>query len=550
MIHLRHLAALAVFTLALVGCNDSTGSTTTGTTIAGSGSTGHTSTSGTNGGSSGSNGGTVPGCGSCFDNSNCQSGYCVQLGHADSFCLDDCSVGCATGAHCFQLNDVSGTPQNVCTPDVGSCTDPASGACGSDCAGSYCDPTVGACVGATTGTNTNGTTGNSSTTATTSTSGTTGSTGSTGDCGIFAGPNTPETICHCSASNPADCQPNNCYGGYYCNTQSGACVSPTNACGSNNTSTTTGTTGTTSTSTTGSTGTSSTTGTTTTGTSGTSAGAPWSGSVNKNGGSVDRLYFAAVGDSRPPNEDDTSNYPTAIITKIYQDMQGLSVKPQFVVATGDYMYANPSGNAGATQMGYYLNAQANYTAGPVFPSMGNHECTGYTSSNCTGSAGNNSNNFQAFMSQMMSPLGQSKPYYRFDVNDTNGAWTAKFIVLAMNAWDSTQKSWLQTQLAQSTTYTFIIRHEPSDATTAPGIPDSETVINAAPYTLKIVGHTHEFYHQSGAREVIVGNGGAPLGNPSDNYGYAVIQMLADGNIQVDNMDYNSNSSVRSVLIPK
>ena len=547
MIHVRHLIGLAALVLALAGCSSTPGSTT-GTTIAGttagtgtSDTTGSDTSTNGSGNTTGSNGGNVAGCGSCFDNTNCISGYCVQLGHADSFCLDDCQVGCATGAHCQQLNDSEGNTQSVCTPDQGTCSDPSSGACPGGCATGYCDVNSGTCIGGET-TTTSGTTGTTSTTSTT---------GSTGDCGIYAAPNTPETVCHCSATNPSDCQPNNCYGGYYCDTQSGACVPQTTACASNtttaSTTSTTGTTGTTSTSTT---GTSSTTGTTTSSTStgGTSAGAPWSGSVNKNGGSVDRLYFAVTGDSRPPTEDDVSNYPTPIITKIYQDMQSLSVKPQFVINTGDYMYANRTGSTGAQQMQLYLTAQSNFTAGPAFPAMGNHECDGATAGNCTSLS--YSNNYQAFMNSMMSPLGQSKPYYRVNISDTNGQWTAKFIFLAINAWDSTQKSWLQTQLADATTYTFIVRHEPSDATTAPGIPDSETVINAAPYTLKIVGHTHEFYHQSGAREVIVGNGGAPLGSPSDNYGYAIVQMLADGNIQVDSMDYQSNASLRSVLIPK
>src|SRR5207245_2657438 len=43
------------------------------------------------------------------------------------------------------------------------------------------------------------------------------------------------------------------------------------------------------------------------------------GSIGPNGGTVSSLYFAVVGDTRPGNIDATSSYPTAIITKIYQD---------------------------------------------------------------------------------------------------------------------------------------------------------------------------------------------------------------------------------------
>jgi len=264
--------------------------------------------------------------------------------------------------------------------------------------------------------------------------------------------------------------------------------------------------------------------------------------VGVSGGTVSKLFFAAVGDSRPPNEDDTSNYPSAIITKIYSDIQ--QTNPEFVVATGDYQYANPSGTQGASQVSMYVQARQAYS-GVVFPAMGNHECTGYTDSNCTSTG--SSNNYATFMSQLLGPIGQTKPYYRFDVNDSAGQWTAKFIVLAMNAWDSTQSSWLSTQLAQSTTYTFIIRHEPASANTAPGVSPSDAIISQYPYTLYIVGHTHEFSHSS-TREVIVGNGGAPISQ--GDYGYATFTQTATGDIQVSNYDYNSNSAVSTFTVPK
>ena len=60
-----------------------------------------------------------------------------------------------------------------------------------------------------------------------------------------------------------------------------------------------------------------------------------------------------------------------------------------------------------------------------------------------------------------------------------------------------------------TTYTFIMRHEAASANTAPGVTPSETIMAKYPYTLAIVGHTHD-YEKSGAKEVIFGNEGAPL----------------------------------------
>lgn len=58
-----------------------------------------------------------------------------------------------------------------------------------------------------------------------------------------------------------------------------------------------------------------------------------------------------------------------------------------------------------------------------------------------------------------------------------------------------------------------------------------------PYTLAIVGHTHT-YSKSGAREVIIGNGGAPLtsSGTSASYGFALVQQRADNAIQVDMID--------------
>ena len=58
-----------------------------------------------------------------------------------------------------------------------------------------------------------------------------------------------------------------------------------------------------------------------------------------------------------------------------------------------------------------------------------------------------------------------------------------------------------------------------------------------PYTLAIVGHTHTYEHFSG-REVIIGNGGAPL-TGSKNYGFGVFGQRADGAIQVDMLDYST-----------
>src|SRR5580693_3235363 len=49
-----------------------------------------------------------------------------------------------------------------------------------------------------------------------------------------------------------------------------------------------------------------------------------SGALGSDGGSVPRLIFACVGDTRPPTEDDTASYPVEVITRIYEDIEALS----------------------------------------------------------------------------------------------------------------------------------------------------------------------------------------------------------------------------------
>jgi hypothetical protein len=265
-----------------------------------------------------------------------------------------------------------------------------------------------------------------------------------------------------------------------------------------------------------------------------------SGSVGPTGGSVSKLYFAVVGDTRPAVPNDTAGYPTAIINKIYDDIAGLSPMPSFAVASGDYMFTLPVGSAASTQLDLYLAARARYS-GTVFAALGNHECTGATASNCgTGNRDGVTTNYSAFLSKMLAPIGQTKPYYSFNVNAIDHSWTAKFVVIAANAWDHAQETWLESALSPATTYTFIVRHEPAHDTQAPGVSPSETIMARHPYTLAIVGHTHT-YGKTGARQVTIGNGGAPLSG-SANYGFGLVSQRDDGAIQVDVIDYMSGNA--------
>src|SRR5262249_50285225 len=156
-----------------------------------------------------------------------------------------------------------------------------------------------------------------------------------------------------------------------------------------------------------------------------------------------------------------------------------------------------------------------------YPAMGNHECTGYTASNCgPGTTDGATTLYNNFLSKFLNPVGVTNPYYSILVQPTNKAWSAKFVFIAANAWTSAQSTWLTSVMAQPTTYPFVIRHESSSATTAPGVTPSGTIIAKYPYTMLIVGHSHTYKRMS-TREVIVGNGGAPLTSGS-SYGYDLV----------------------------
>lgn len=286
------------------------------------------------------------------------------------------------------------------------------------------------------------------------------------------------------------------------------------------------------------------------------SGGPVTGSVGGNGGSLSRLYFAVVGDTRPPNEDEVSSYPTAIITKIFQDVQAQSPAIPFVVSTGDYQFSSTGSSSTASQqLSLYLQARSLYS-GVQYTAMGNHECTGADASNCgSGNTNGITANYTAFMKQLLAPIQQTSPYYAVNINATDGSWTSKFVFIAANAWDSTQSSWLTTTMGKATTYTFVVRHEPTESSGgAPGVSPSDTIIAKYPYTMLITGHSHTWdsFGYNTPKEILVGNGGAPLSNTSKNYGFAVMNQRSDGAIVADMIDYQTLkpiSTFHSVVTP-
>jgi hypothetical protein len=439
-------------------------------------------------------------CLDCLASADCGAGYdCIQYAQ-DVACAPTCGAGgsCPSGLHCETFSTVSGEQAMSCVPNTPMCgLEAPDGGPGADTG-----PTAGDA-----GVSTDG--GQHATDAHVPPGNDAASPPMM--CGGLVDPTTP-ACCNCASGHT--CDPNNCYGGWWCNTATCTCQRPPTSCGGGNDA-----------------------GgppPRDSGTPGVDAGLP-AGSVGQMGGTVPRLFFGVLGDTRPAViTSSTSSYPTSVITRLYQDLQGLSPRPDFVVTTGDYCFA-PSTTSGAAdaQMQLYMGARRMFS-GPVFFAMGNHECTGATSSNCP-STGNSSYNYQAFMGTMLTT--QQQPYYMIPINATDGSWTAKFIFAAPNSWDSAQQAFLQSALATQTTYTFVIDHEPSATSSGPpGLSPLNQMLQGVPHTLRIVGHTHTYNHSSGSNQVTIGLGGAPLAS-TYNYGYLTITQLPNNDIEVAEYDY-------------
>ncbi|HZS37057.1 MAG TPA: metallophosphoesterase [Polyangia bacterium] len=264
-------------------------------------------------------------------------------------------------------------------------------------------------------------------------------------------------------------------------------------------------------------------------------GTPVGGPIGPTGGTVDRLFFGITGDTRPSQCG--SAYPQAVINSIYTGFKSKGV--QFVVDQGDHMFNCGYGAAAVAgaqqQLGYYL-AAANILGKTVFMTMGNHECSGSSSSLCSPTASNGPNpNYTAFM-QAMAPIS-NLPYYRFDVTTNTGL--AVFIVIADDAWDATQQSWLTTQLTDADAhakYTFVSKHHPDGNTDHPEFQMIYDLVRQHRYTLFFTGHSHLYKREHGdPRAMVLGCGGAPLAG-GNFFGYGTVEQGVDDRIYVNVYD--------------
>jgi hypothetical protein len=214
-----------------------------------------------------------------------------------------------------------------------------------------------------------------------------------------------------------------------------------------------------------------------------------------------------------------------IVSSVFSLAQSLGA--QLMIGTGDYMNALTTGAVDA-QLQLLHKAEATF-GGPVYHALGNHECLITVTSNCPNA--NESAPMNGFMGQLV-PSGTTTPYYRFDVPTPHGK--AKFLMVAGNAWSDPQSAWLKINLADPTTYTFLVRHVPT-GTTAPGVTESDALVGAAAITMTFFGHVHE-YQRIDVSHVIAGNAGAPLAATSGYYGMLLVEQQPDGNLSLTEHD--------------
>jgi hypothetical protein len=257
------------------------------------------------------------------------------------------------------------------------------------------------------------------------------------------------------------------------------------------------------------------------------------GNVGFDGGSVDRLWFATTGDTRPGFCDRTADYPAATVAQIARAMKALKV--HFALDLGDHMYVcNQSAAEAQEQMRLYMGA---VSQGPstFWMTMGNHECgSDVPPFSCF--AGQRDANFDAYMAALKRPF----PYYFADVRTSRG--TARFVVIADDSWDAAQADWLESTLSAAdakAAYTIVARHHPVTGSSS-GNPRIVQAIARHKYSLLLTAHSHLYAHDTvnfGGRSAIVGIGGVPS---SALPGFATVLQNQDGSLTFVRRDANGN----------
>jgi hypothetical protein len=278
---------------------------------------------------------------------------------------------------------------------------------------------------------------------------------------------------------------------------------------------------------------------------------PSGGTVALSGGTVDRLYFGYSGDTRDSAA--SNGYSAGLqmtINNIFTQMGKKGV--EFALDGGDHMEASSASQAQANMASY--ESAAALLGKPVFMTMGNHECaTSFDAQDCGYSGALTSDyKLKAFMTSLKNMTGATSPYYRFDV--MTGTGKAVFLVVADDAWDATQQTWLTQQLTDadsSAKYTFVTKHHPDGNTDQPQFQQIYDLVTSHKYTLFMTGHSHEYKHQySDHRAVVMGLGGAPFDNPNQHWwGYLTVMQCPDDHIYVTAYDQATGNPQDTFNVP-
>jgi hypothetical protein len=276
---------------------------------------------------------------------------------------------------------------------------------------------------------------------------------------------------------------------------------------------------------------------------------PTGGTVSINGGTVDRFYFGYTGDTRPSVT--SSSYPQSVqdtINRIFMRMAANGV--EFMMDGGDHMEASSSNDAQGNMASY---AEAAKLLGkPVFMTMGNHECSTSFSNDC-GYAGAETQDYKmsAYMSALKQVSGATSPYYRFDLMTQSGK--AVFLVVADDAWNTTQEAWLTQQLTDADAnarYTFVSKHHPDGNTDQMAFQQIYNLVTSHKYTLFLTGHSHEYKHTaSRPRAVVMGLGGAPLAPNASWWGYLTVMQCPDDRVNVTVYDQGTGNVQDQFSVP-
>jgi hypothetical protein len=277
---------------------------------------------------------------------------------------------------------------------------------------------------------------------------------------------------------------------------------------------------------------------------------PAGGTITSSGGTVDRLFFGYTGDTRMTSSG--TGYTSQlqlVINNIFTQMGQKGV--EFAMDGGDHMEASNYSEAAACMSDY--GTAAAKLGKPVFMTMGNHECAASFSNDCGyAGAATMDAKMSAYMAALKTISGQTSPYYRFDVMTRSGK--AVFLVVADDAWNSTQQAWLTQQLNdadQNAKYTFVSKHHPDGNTDQPAFQQIYDLVKSHKYTLFLTGHSHEYKHQfNDHRAVVMGLGGAPFDNPNQMWwGYLTVLQCPDDSIQVTVYDQATGNLQDTWAVP-